>query len=373
MRFISFILFFLLNSCGGDSSQDKKVVAISELTKQYRIPGLAVAFQKGGVRVDEDFSGIRKEGFQNLIQESDAFHLGSCSKAMTATLVGILIDEKKLNWDASLKTLLPDLSLDEKFQDMTFETLLVHRAGLPVESDFLFGKVRTMDPSLGRELITSTLLKSPPLSEPDSTFTYSNFNYIIAGRILERLTQKSWENLINEKLFSPLGMTSCGFGTTSVGSDIAPSSVWAHTKLGERLIPLHYDNPLAYGPSSTIHCTLKDWGKFLDLHAKGFRGESSFLSQETFRKLYATHPSGDSTYTYGGWIKENRKWANGVTLSHTGSNTFNYANVWIAPNLDAIVMSVANRGGNDAFLATVTAIQGMIQKHLVNPEADDKL
>jgi CubicO group peptidase (beta-lactamase class C family) len=355
-------LLFLLVSCGKDSNGQSSLSSISNLLPNYSIPALGAAYMHNGLMEEITISGVRKIDSPVLAQADDAFHLGSNSKAMTATLAAIFIENGKLDWTTPVGTLLPELDLNPQYKTMTFETLLVHRGGLPAEHNDLFNRVLKMDPVLGRALITQTLLKATPQAPPGSTYLYSNFNYIIAGHILERLGNKSWEDLLREKLFIPLEMNTCGFGVTSVASDVQPSSIWAHVVVKDIVTPKHYDNPLTYGPASSVHCSLRDWGKFNNLHVQGWRGESHFLKLETFKKLHSTHPSHDSDYTYGGWLLLNRSWAKGAVLTHAGSNLMNYSNVWIAPNLNAVFMSTANIGGESAFAATDAAVGKLITK-----------
>lgn len=351
-----FILFLLMiTGCSGDSSGDNSVSTFSYVNGNLKVPGIASAWIQDGTIFEIKTDGVRTAGSSELIESDDAFHLGSCTKAMTATLAAMFIEENKLNWSSTLVELLPGLALHPSYAEMTFENLLVHRAGLPVDHDELFNKVRSMNPTAGREQITRTLLAEAPLTAPGTKYVYSNFSYIIAGHILERLSGKSWEVLMKEKIFNPLGMSSCGFGVTP--------EVSAHALIDGKFVPKYYDNPEAFGPSSTVHCSLIDWGKFLTIHSKGFQGENNLLHADTYKKLHSVHPSRDSSYTYGGWILQTRAWAKGATLSHAGSNTLNYAKVYIAPNIDSVVMSATNIATDDAIKTAETSIQNLIKKY----------
>jgi CubicO group peptidase (beta-lactamase class C family) len=282
---------------------------------------------------------------------------------MTATLAAILIENGKLHWSSTIKELLPQMTLHPAFASMRFETLLVHRTGFPVEHSVI-NDVRSMSATEGRRIIAQKILTTAPLSFPDSEFTYSNYNYIIAGYILETILKTSWEELMKKHIFNPLEMNSCGFGATSTLVEENPSQPWGHYKKNGEITPLHFDNPLSFGPSSSVHCSIEDWSKFLIVHLKGFNGENNIVTAGSYKKLHSPHPSGDSNYTYGGWHLLTREWARGPTLSHAGSNTFNYAKVWIAPKRNSFVVSTANIGGEDAFLATDAIIKEFIQDFL---------
>lgn len=323
------------------------------ISSQYNLPALgAMAIQKDKL-VEESFTGIRRVGEITPVTSEDAFHLGSCTKAMTATLAAVLVDENKIQWNNSLSSLLPDLELHPSFRDLPFDLLLVHRAGITGDDDVLFQKLHSLNGMSGKELVLQEILTRPPTYSPGSMSSYSNYGYIIAGRIFERLTGKTYETLMREKLFLPLGMESCGFGP-------APK-VSGHVKSGNIYTPVAGDNPEAFGPAGRVHCNLKDWGKFLSMLLDGWKGSSSFLTQVSFKKLQGTYPAPDSEFSYGGWKIVNRAWAKGTAFTHTGSNTANYANVWLAPEIDSLFMSVTNAGGEEAFMATDTAIGNMIK------------
>lgn len=349
------IIFLIFISCGKNSSNATDVKTSQGISSMYNLPSIAaIAIQKDKY-VEETFTGVRRLGDSTPITSEDAFHLGSCTKAMTATLAAVLVDENKIEWSRTLSSLLPDLELHPSFKDLPFDLLLVHRAGITGEDDSLFQKLRSINGVNGKEVVLEEILTRSPLYSPGSMSQYSNYGYIIAGRILERISGKTFEELMQEKLFAPLGMSSCGFGQ--------PPLIFGHVKSGENYISVAGDNPEAFGPAGRVHCNLKDWGKFLSMLMKGWKGQSSFLTEASFKKLKATYPAADADFSYGGWKLANRSWAKGVAFTHTGSNTANYANVWIAPEIDSIFMSVTNAGGEEAYKATDTMIGNMIRAH----------
>lgn len=354
MQFLLLILF-MLASCGKSNSQAGSLSTVHGISSQYNLPALGAMAIQIDKLTEETVTGIRRVGEITPVTSEDAFHLGSCTKAMTATLAAILVDENKIQWNTSLSTLLPDLELHQSFRDLPFDLLLVHRAGITGEDDALFQKLHSLNGINGKELVLNEILMRPPTYSPGSMSSYSNYGYIIVGRILERVTGKTYESLMREKLFIPLGMSSCGFGQ-------APQ-VYGHIKSGDKYISVTGDNPEAFSPAGRVHCNLKDWGKFLSMLLRGWKGSSSFLTQASFKKLQGTYAAPDSEFSYGGWKMVSRSWANGTAFTHTGSNTANYANAWLAPEIDSIFMSVTNAGGEEAFRATDTAIGNMIRSY----------
>ena len=97
------------------------------------------------------------------------------------------------------------------------------------------------------------------------------------------------------------------------------------------------DNPLPLGPARLGHCSLVDYGKFLGDQLRGARGAAGFLPAAAYRKPH--QPGGSEGYAFG-WAVAPRPWAGGDALTHAGSNTMNYAVVWMAPAKDRVLVAV---------------------------------
>lgn len=329
--------------------------SLDEIREKHGLPGMARArLWNGGPRIET--SGVLREGETEAVGNGRQWHLGSCTKAMTATLVALFVERGRLRWDQTLPELFPQLDLDPAFQKVTLGMLLAHRAGLAgdllaYDGGKLWAKLWEpgLDPSEGRGLLAKAMLESPPASPPGSRFEYSNADYIIAGAILERVGGASWETLIRKRLFRPLGMN-CGFGPAG-----------GHVRENGRWVPADKDNPPALGPAGTVHCDLASWAKFAQLHLDGDAGRpTAILHHASFVKLHAAYPGQE--YTYGGWFRISRSWAgkSGVALNHEGSNTMNTALIWLAPERNLALLAVTNAAGPDASAAVDEAVGGLI-------------
>ncbi len=217
--------------------------------------------------------GVRK--VENLMKTAttDKHHLGSCGKSMTATLTAKLIEMGYFGWDSSLEDLLPYIQIHDELKKVTFDLLLAHRSSLQSDTEnFEKGWLYTAlesgiySPTEARKLMTQKILSVPPKFKPREGFEYSNIGYMIAGYIMEYLTNTSWEVLMNEHIFTPLKMNSCDFGPVSVPGTLFSKQPWGHRYDIGVLQPIHEDNPPACGPAGTIHCTLNDWGIYLGVH-----------------------------------------------------------------------------------------------------------
>jgi CubicO group peptidase (beta-lactamase class C family) len=333
-------------------------IDLEPIRQKYGVPALGLTVLDHGVST-QAIVGVRKLGETTPAQLGDQFHLGSCTKAMTATLLAIAIERGSLHWDDKLGDLLPELrpAMDPAFREARLDWLTAMHSGLSADFDptlarRLYEPPYDRDPSAGRDLVARTLLAQPPATPPGSAYAYANASYIIAGRILERLYSVSWEELIRREIFAPLGMHSCGFGPQASPAIDPPDQPWPHTLQNGVFTPVtpgpFSDNPPAFGPAGTVHCSMADWGKFLALHLAGARGQDTvLLKAASFKKLHENYP--DKTYTYGGWGRYDT--GSGFDLSYAGSNTYNFAEVWLYPGADLAVFAVTNSGAGGQTLS----------------------
>lgn len=317
-------------------------------------------------------SGRRRVDEAAPLQPGDVFHLGSDTKAMTAFLVGKLVDDGVLGWDHTMAEVFREHagSMHPAFRAVTVEQLLRHRGGMPdnLEPSDL-GAVKADRAERGmRPEIARVVLSGEPAYEPGKAFAYSNVGYIVVGAVLETLTDKTWETLLQIEVFDPLGMTSCGFGPTATGSD--PDGVWAHAA-GEEgaYVPVSIDNPPFLGPAGTVHCSLADWGKFAA--AQFDRSTDALVSERTLRRLHEPTPVPDGRgkgYALG-WLVSDFEHGQGVVLTHDGSNTVNYASIAVIPELQLAVMAACNAGDARAQQAVVQAVVGLLDAYGRSGEA----
>ena len=245
---------------------------LAPVRERHELPGLIGALVRGETISAIGAVGVRKLGNESAIRVTDRVHLGSCTKALTATLLGTIVEEGKLSWNSTVREIFPDRakSLHPDFQAVTLAQLLSHRAGLPSNGPWwTLGRGKSTTEQ--RKVLLSGMMKGSPESAPGSRYAYSNAGYAIAGLMGEQVTGKSWENLMRERLFEPLGMTTAGFGIPGKpGTTIEP---WGHREISGRLEPVQEDNAPALGPAGTVHVSMPDWAKFASLHLQAARGK----------------------------------------------------------------------------------------------------
>jgi D-alanyl-D-alanine carboxypeptidase len=328
---------------------------------QGAMPAIGGAVWRDGRLIALGVAGVRKEGDPTPVATGDAWHLGSDTKAMTATLIGLFVDRGKLRFEDTLGELLRGEALDPGWTGVRIEQLLEHRGGAPgdIPPDVFEQAERDGTAPDARIRLVRAILATPPAQAP-GTYVYSNTGYIILGAVLERLSGVPWETLIMRELFGPLEMRSCGFGAPGGGRRV--DVVWGHLSRGDVLVPVapgpRADNPPALGPAGTVHCSLEDWGRFLTMHVAGARGEQTLLSPGTMKRLH-TPPAGGNYAA--GWLVVKRSWAGGRALTHTGSNTMWCATAWLAPARSLAIAVVTNRFGDVAGKALDAAASALVK------------
>ena len=182
--------------------------------KHTELPGLVGAIVDGDRVTAIGAVGVRKAGSLERFRADDLIHLGSDTKAMTATLIGKLIENKKLNFETPMAEIFVALrpEMNAEMKKITVRQLLEHTAGLPHDIDWwkIDGTKKPLREQ--RHMAVAEALAKAPLHPPGTKYQYSNVGYVILGAIIDRLHDKPWEEVIENQLFKPLGMASAGFG-----------------------------------------------------------------------------------------------------------------------------------------------------------------
>lgn len=319
---------------------------------QYNLPGISALAVKNGEIVAQGASGYRRHGYLTHLLATDPINLGSCSKWMTATVAGRLVDQNRISWTTTVRDCFSNYTLyNSAFQNATLEQFLAHRSGVQRSTTFNARYLSALIQRTGtfREIrfwVTETILKDAPEVQPGE-FLYANEGYAVAAAMMEELTGQDWESLIQELVFTPLKMYSTTIGVfyneiippfLPVGHKLLLNSTEPDTfKLGSATF-LHNAQG-ASGPGGFIVSTLQDWVRFLRSHITGV--SSNYLSAETAMKLKRSF-IGEEGYGLGVYAL-NRTWATpGQALFHDGDIFGQNTVFWMTPSRDLIVAAYTN-------------------------------
>ena len=320
---------------------DQKVDLSQFLTPaigQSGAPGMIAAI------VDEDgvraigAAGVRRQGFPEAMTSDDLVHLGSVTKAMTSTMLATMVEDGTFanGWNTTVAEVFPELvgSIDQDYHAVTVAQLVRMRGGLVHNADDWSAYSNNPDIVERRyNILRDNLANAPAGAVGD--FLYSNLSYVLAGAMAERLTGKSWETLMQERLFVPLGITTGGFGPPGTPGQV--DQPWGHKADGSGgWRPNQEDFDEARGPSGTVHISVEDWAKFVSLWLGD--NQPAILDRSTLTQL-RTPASG--IYA-AGWYVTQQNWAGGTVIRHLGSHENWIAIVYIAPERGLAYLIVAN-------------------------------
>jgi CubicO group peptidase (beta-lactamase class C family) len=363
MRFSKFLIVTILLMVVNDPVVSKQIdlkEVLAPVVSSNQLPALAaIVFDDQKVIASGAF-GVRKFGDPTSVTIEDSFHLGSCTKAMTATLAARIVERGDISWTTTVKEALGLQNVDSALENITLLELMSHTAGMPGNfynqwpdlKKTLYYHNNWLKGARGRaarRMVAQLLFFAPP-AQAVGSHTYSNAGFMVAGAMLEAATDTEWEDLMRTELFKPLGMKNCGFGPAARPDKV--DQPWPHKLVNGKpmLVPFRYtwgtvvtlpwDNPRSLGPAGTVSCTISDWAKFGQLHL-GDGGD--FISTESMSLLHEVRNS--SARSALGWYSYKPSWAAGGTaLTHNGSNLINFAIVRISPTKKKGVMVATNIG-----------------------------
>ncbi len=176
---------------------------VAQAVRDWQAPGLAVAVVAGGEVVFEKGYGVLELGGDDPVDEHTLFSIGSTTKAMTAALVALLVEDGKIAWDDRVIDHLPWFRVDDAYvtRELRVRDLLTHNGGMP-NTDFLWYE----QDNTTREIV-ERMRFVPPATSMRSEFTYQNVMYATAGLLIEAVSGQSWDEVLRTRLFEPLGMT----------------------------------------------------------------------------------------------------------------------------------------------------------------------
>lgn len=317
------------------------------------VPAVAAVVIQDGEVAAVGAVGNRRFNTVGAVTLQDRWHHGSITKSMTATLAAIMVEEELVTWETTVGEVFPGKvsSMANGWSAVTLKQLLANSGGAPgdLNSSGIWTELWNFHglPRAARELLVDEVTARALRYTPGSGYEYSSAGFAIAGAMLETVADTPWEDLMQEKLFRPLGMISAGFGVPATprhldhpvghsGNVLAPT-IWDPG--------ISADNPPAIGPAGTVHASILDMARYVQFHLRGARGDTAqFLPPALFSELHSR--AFGNNYALG-WNVITRPWAGGDALQHTGSNTQWFTNIWIAPEVNWACVVCINFGSVD--------------------------
>jgi CubicO group peptidase (beta-lactamase class C family) len=342
MKYIIIVLlciFMLFPACTTETELtleqqrlDRLVERLEQERETSHIPGMAIAVVQDDEIILTHGFGVTDIEKQTPVTPETVFAIGSSTKAFTSTLIGMLVDEGKMDWDDPVTKYIPyfELNIDSQDQnaEVTIRDMLCHRTG------FTRMGILIASGMVPREEVLQAATKAEPWTGFRKKFYYTNVMYLASGVAAGKAANKDWDTLVAERIFEPLGMSN---STTSIkeaqaDTNLARGYIWDRDLEKYRGKPFRtIDN---IGPAGSINSNVIDMAQWIrfQLNRGEYEGEH-LLSEKQHRETWTSQIALGEKTGYGlGWFV--REW-NGQPLIEHGGNVDGFsAQVALLPESD---------------------------------------
>jgi CubicO group peptidase (beta-lactamase class C family) len=257
---------------------------IGRVMQTFEVPGVSLAVVKDGQVVVAKGYGVRKLEEPTAVDAKTRFGIASNTKVMTATALGILVDERKIEWDAPVVRYLPWFQMWDPYvtRELTIRDLLVHRSGLGLGAgDLLWWPSSTYT----RREIAMRLRYIPPATSFRNAYAYDNVLYLVAGEVIEAISGQSWEDFVSKRILEKVGMTGTNVRHSDAarGGNIATPHAMVEGKV-RPIAPFDSDNT---NPAGGVNSNAEDMAKWMNvLLARGVLPDGTrLLAESTWRQI----------------------------------------------------------------------------------------
>jgi CubicO group peptidase (beta-lactamase class C family) len=257
---------------------------VARAMRTFDVPGLALAIVKDDAVVAAKGYGVRRLGEPAAVDGRTLFGIASNTKVFTATALGMLVDEQKLEWDAPVIRYLPAFAMWDPYvtRELTVRDLLVHRSGLGLGAgDLLWWPASTYD----RPDIARRLRFIRPATSFRSAYAYDNVLYLVAGELIEAISGQSWEDFVSARILAKVGMTGSNVrhSAAAAGGNVAVPHAPVEGSV-RPIAPFDSDNT---NPAGGINSSAEDMAKWLRVLLSGGKlaDGSRLISEAAARQI----------------------------------------------------------------------------------------
>jgi CubicO group peptidase (beta-lactamase class C family) len=351
---------------------------VARVMQTFNVPGVSLAIVKDDAPVLVKGYGVRKMGDPAPVDVQTLFGIASNTKAFTASALGILVDERRIEWDAPVIRYLPAFRMSNPYvtTELTVRDLLVHRSGLGLGAgDLLWWPPSTYS----RAEIAQRLQFIPLATSFRSAYAYDNVLYLIAGEVIEKVSGQSWEDFIASRILAKVGMSTSIPRASAIAT--ATNAATPHAAVDGRLKPLAHYTSDNVNPAGGVGSNAEDMAKWLRVQLAGGRlaDGTRLFSEKVARELgtlVTPMPNPDpppelmvSKSAFRGYALgfEVRDYRGHKVLTHTGGLPGFLSRVVIVPDLNLGVSVLTNQESSYAFNAIAWHI---VDTYLGAPQTD---
>lgn len=314
--FLVCIMLYFLPVYGQKTSQ-----FADSIRKANNIPELSYAVINSSTTLEIAALGKHSIDLPDTATLNDRFHIGSNTKAMTAFMIAKYVENGKLKWTTKFFDVFPEWKSKSNpgYLNITLQDLLSHKAGIQPfqgENDPEIPGFKGTNPEKRKQFGRFVLTLEPAKPDEQHPFIYSNAGYTLATLMLEKVTRKSWEQLVEKVFNKDLKLKV----QLSWPENQKRKDTWGHSTENDTLKPVPSTNGyhLDYTePAGDLNITLKNYIQFIRLNLKGLKGQDNYLKAATYQFIH----NGVPNYSMG-WF--NILVDDKVLSVHSGTGAFTY-------------------------------------------------
>lgn len=280
---------------------------VNKALKDFNVPGVCIAVVSADKILYAEGFGYRDIEAKKPMTPNTLFAIGSTTKAMTVTLLGMHVDEGNLDWDKPLRNYMPTFQLSDPMisSRITTRDIVTHRSGLP-RHDLIWYN----NDEWTRAEVIERLAHLEMTADLRERFQYNNLMYMTAGYLAGQLSNKTWEEAMRERLLGPLGMVRTNFSVAQSQKD--DDFAYPYRENDEHEIErIPFRTIDLIGPAGSVNSSVNEMSRWLIFNLnRGRVGEKQLINPATLSDIQSPHMTTGETFdrpeisqaTYGmGW------------------------------------------------------------------------
>lgn len=233
---------------------------MEKVVKDFNVPGVGVGIVVKDKLVFAKGYGYRDYGKRLPFTPRTVVPIASNTKLFTAVAAGLLVEDGKLEWDKPVRQFVPAIQFynDDLSASVTIRDMLSHRTGI-TRHDSIWYKA-----DFSRKDLFERLKYLEPSQPMRQTFLYNNMMYIGAGYVMELLSGRTWEQLVQARILDPLGMKSTVFSIEELQKQPDHGVPFTERRDSDELYQIpYYSEGVAVGPAGSLNSNLEDLSRWL--------------------------------------------------------------------------------------------------------------
>jgi len=336
-----------------DRKLEKKLKKLREyvhlVMEDSNVPGLGMGIVKDGKVIFAEGFGYRDVEKKLPVTPQTLFAIGSMTKSFTAMGIGMLVADGKIDWYEPVRTYLPEFTMKDPYitAHITLRDMVTHRTGLARHDKLWMGS------PFSREEIVHKLRYLDFIYGFRERHQYTSHMYTAAGYIAGKVNNTTWDELIKERIFTPLGMTRSN--TSVKDSEPDPNHATPYQIINGKATANPFFNVDNLGPGGSINSCVDDMMKWIQFNLnKGRIGDNQIVPADILITMHSPHSANDdprnqmksneeSFINYGlGWLL--KMYRGHLYIGHSGGLPGGFSGIASFMPYDRIGVFVVNNG-----------------------------